>query len=96
MESIAIGIYVTDVTGQAAWTGAVAAASFLPIGLLGPAGGALADRLPRRLLLMTTTFVEIGLTTMLTVLFIVGEPSPVVVTLIVFANGIAAALGFPA
>ena len=96
MESIAIGIYVTDVTGQAAWTGAVAAASFLPIGLLGPVGGALADRLPRRLLLMTTTFVEIGLTTLLTVLFIAGEPSPVVVTLIVFANGIAAALGFPA
>ena len=96
MESIAIGIYVTDVTGQAAWTGAVAAASFLPIGLLGPVGGALADRFPRRPLLMTTTFVQLGLAALLTVLFVIGAPSPAVVTLIVFGSGVAAALGFPA
>src|SRR4051794_7339531 len=38
MESIALGIYVTDRTGQAAWTGAVAAAAFLPIAFFGPLG----------------------------------------------------------
>ena len=38
METVAIGVYVTEATGQAAWTGAVAAAGFVPIALLGPLG----------------------------------------------------------
>jgi MFS family permease len=96
METVAIGIYVTEETGQAAWTGAVAAAGFVPIALLGPVGGAFADRLPRRMLLMTTTLVQAGLAALLTTLFIVGAPSAPVVTLIVFAGGVASALGFPA
>ena len=48
MESIALGIYVTKQTDQAAWTGTVAAAAFLPIAFSSPIGGALADRFPRR------------------------------------------------
>ena len=58
METIAIGVYVTEATGQAAWTGTVAAAAFVPIALLGPLGGAFADRFPRRMLMMTTTLVQ--------------------------------------
>jgi MFS family permease len=96
METVAIGIYVTEATGQAAWTGAVAAAGFVPIAVLGPVGGAFADRLPRRMLLMSTTLVQTGLALLLTILFMVGAPSAPVVTLIVFAGGVAAALGFPA
>jgi MFS family permease len=96
METVAIGIYVTEKTGQAAWTGTVAAAGFVPIALLGPVGGALADRLPRRMLLMSTTLVQTGLAALLTTLFVIGEPSAPVVTVIVFAGGIASALGFPA
>src|SRR5262245_22926794 len=96
MQTVAIGIYVTDRTGQAAWTGTVAAASFVPIALLGPVGGALADRVSRRRLLMTTTLVQTALTALLTALFVVGNPSAPVVTVIVLCDGIAAALGFPA
>src|SRR5262245_39306982 len=72
METVAIGIYVTEETKQAAWTGTVAAAAFVPIALLGPVGGALADRVPRRPLLMATTVVEAALAGVLTALFIVG------------------------
>jgi MFS family permease len=96
METVAIGAYVTEKTGQAAWTGAVAAAGFVPVAVLGPIGGALADRLPRRLLLLTTTFVQAALAALLTVLFLLGEPSAPVVTLVVFASGIASSIGFPA
>jgi MFS family permease len=96
MQTVAIGIYVTDRTGQAAWTGTVAAASFVPIALLGPVGGALADRVSRRRLLMTTTLVQTALTSLLTALFVAGDPSAPVVTIIVLGDGIAAALGFPA
>ena len=45
-------ILVTSQTGQAGWAGLVAAAGFVPNALLGPLGGALADRVPRRRLLL--------------------------------------------
>ena len=96
METVALGVYVQEVTKQAAWTGTIAAASFVPIAFFGPVGGALADRLPRKLLLMGTTLVQTALATLLAVLFAVGHPSPALLTVIVFGNGICAGLGFPA
>jgi MFS family permease len=96
METLALGLYVQKTTGQAAWTGTIAAAGFVPIAFFGPIGGALADRFPRKLLLMATTFVQMGLATLLTVLFAIGNPSPLALTVIVFGNGICAGLGFPA
>ncbi len=96
MESIALGIYVTKHTGQAAWTGTVAAAAFLPIAFFGPLGGALADRLPRKWLLLGTTLVQTALAALLALLFTIGHPSAPVVTLVALGNGICAALGFPA
>jgi MFS family permease len=96
METVAIGVYVTDTTGKAAWTGAVAAAGFVPTAVLGPIGGALADRFERRKLLLATTCAQTLIAGLLTTLFIVGRPSAPTVTLIVFAGGIAQAIGFPA
>jgi MFS family permease len=95
METLALGVYITDVTHQAAWTGTVAAASFLPIAFFSPIGGALADRYPRRLLMIMTSLVQTGLAGLLTVLFVVGHPSPVTITVIALGNGMCAALGFP-
>ena len=96
METLALGIYVTKVTNQAAWTGTIAAASFVPIAFFGPIGGALADRFPRKWLLMGTIIVQTGLASLLAFLFAVGHPSAPVLTLIAFGNGICAGLGFPA
>ncbi|MGZ4190805.1 MAG: MFS transporter [Actinomycetota bacterium] len=96
METLALGLYVQKVTHQAAWTGTIAAAAFVPIAFFGPIGGALADRFPRKFLLMATTFVQMALATLLTVLFAVGNPSPLALTVIVFGNGVCAGLGFPA
>ena len=95
MESIALGIYVTNHTHQAAWTGTVAAAAFLPIAFLSPIGGALADRFPRRLLMIITTLIQTALATLLTVLFVIGNPSAPIITLVALGNGVCAALGFP-
>lgn len=96
METVAVGILVTTETGQAGWAGLVAAAGFAPMGLLGPLGGALADRLPRRRLLLATTGVQIALAGTLTALAAAGAARPWAVTLIVLAAGCAQALGFPA
>jgi MFS family permease len=96
METVAIGSYVQKHTGQAAWTGTVAAAAFVPIAFFSPLGGALADRFPRRRLMIWTSFFQMALAALLTVLFVVGEPSALTLTLISLGNGVAAALGFPA
>ena len=48
METLALGVFVTTVTGRAEATGGIAALAFLPAVLLSPVGGALADRFDRR------------------------------------------------
>ena len=87
---------MTSSTGQAGWAGLVAAAGFVPTAFLAPLGGALADRLPRRTLLLTTTSVQILFAALLTLAASLGDPSPGLVTLIVLGAGCANAIGFPA
>lgn len=95
METVAIGIYVTDATGRSTWTGVVAAAGFVPTAIFGPLGGALADRLPRKRILLTTTLLQTALAGLLTALAVAGDPAPFTVTVIVFLSGITSSLGFP-
>ncbi len=95
METVGVGILVTKSTGQAGWAGLVAAAGFVPNALIGPFGGALADRLPRRRLLLTTTTVQTIMAGLLCFLAAVGDAHPGVVTLIVLLSGCASAIGFP-
>ena len=97
METVGVGILVTTATGKAGWTGLVAAAGFVPTALLAPLGGALADRVPRRTLLLVDHVVPDPVrgaahrsSTSL------GDPSPGLVTLIVLGAGCANAIGFPA
>jgi MFS family permease len=96
MQTVAVGILVTARTGQAGWTGLVAAAGFLPIGLLSPLGGVMADRFDRRMWLFTTTIGETGFAIVLAVLAWTGQDNPGVVTLLVLGGGAMAAIGFPA
>jgi MFS family permease len=96
MQTVAVGVLVTARTGQARWTGLVAAAAFVPIGVLSPVGGAVADRVDRRRWLLGTTVGETAFATVLAVLATTGRATPAAVTLVVFGGGCMAALGFPA
>src|SRR5579862_2141536 len=96
MQTVAVGVLVTTRTGRPGWTGLVAAAGFLPNGLLSPLGGVMADRLDRRRWLFLTTAGETTFATCLTVLAATGYATPIVVTLLVFGGGAMAAVGFPA
>ena len=96
MQTVAVGVLVTARTGQAGWTGLVAAAAFLPIGVLSPVGGAMADRVDRRRWLLATTVGEIVFATALAVLAGTGHATPLNVTVMVFCGGTMTALGFPA
>jgi MFS family permease len=96
MQTVALGILVFARTDQPAWTGLVAAAGFLPIGLLAPLGGALADRLDRRRWLIVTTLAEMTFATILAVLAAAGHDPPGVLVLLSFLGGASGAIGFPA
>jgi MFS family permease len=96
MQAVALGILVTARTHNPLWTGLVAAAAFLPNGLLAPFGGALADRLDRRRWLLLTTTAETVIAALLAVLAATGRDQPVVVVIVAFLGGSAAAVGFPA
>lgn len=96
METVGVGDLVANRTGQAGWTAAVAAAGFLPMGLLGPVGGAIADRVDRRRFLVITTLLQTGIAATLTTLSATGRASPGAVVAVVFAAGCVAGVGFPA
>lgn len=96
MQSVALGVLVYARTGRPAWTGLVAAAAFLPIGLLAPVGGAVADRLDRRRWLMVTTLAEMAFAAVLAVLAAVHHDPPGALVLLAFCGGAAGSIGFPA
>jgi MFS family permease len=95
METVGVGILVTEATDQAGWAALVAAAGFAPGALLGPFGGALADRFSRKRILLLTTTAQTLLAGTLFALALRGDPAPGLVVLIVLGTGCANALGFP-
>ena len=64
-QTIAIPIVVFDLTDSAGWVGLAGFAQIMPMALMGPFGGAIADRYPRRQVLLVTqtlqAFVALGL-----------------------------------
>lgn len=95
MQTVAVGALVVARTGQASWAVLVAAGAFLPIGLLSPLGGALADRLPRRAVIATGNLAEGLIAAALAALISAGDGSPAVLLGLVTLQGCASALIMP-
>lgn len=96
MQTVALGVLVTARTHQPLWTGLVAAAAFLPMGLMSPIGGVMADRHDRRKWLLATTVGETLFAAALATLAATGNARPAFAVLLAFGGGLCAALGFPA
>jgi len=96
MQTVAVGALVTEATGKSTWTGIVAAAAFIPIGIFSPVGGALADRVDRRRYFIGTTIGETFFAALLAVAVATGNGEPWLVTVLVFCGGVLASLGIPA
>ena len=71
--------YVFSATHSAAWVGAATVCRLLPYVLLGPLGGAVADRLPRRTVLLAGDLLRLAL--MLVMAAVVAADGPVVVVI---------------
>jgi MFS family permease len=95
MQTVAVGALVTADTGKATWTVIIAAGAFLPIGLLSPIGGAMADRVARRQWLVIGNLVQTALAGVLAVLVYAGHTEPLLLTVVVTAQGCVSALVFP-
>ena len=95
MQTVAVGALVISDTGNAIWAVLVAAGAFLPIGLLAPIGGALADRLPRRLVLALGNLVAAATAAVIAVLVAAGHDNPVALVALVTLQGSASALIMP-
>jgi len=95
METVALGYYVADTTGRASWSAIVAAAGFVPGAILGPIGSAMADRLRRRRVLMTTNAIAAVIAAGLAVWVGGGSATPLGIALLGFLAGAVNAFGFP-
>lgn len=95
MQTVAVGAFVTAKTGQAGWAGLIAAAAFLPIGILSPIGGALADRLDRRKFVLSTNLGDAAMASILAWLAFTGRAEPWNVALVVFLSGCLVAISIP-
>jgi MFS family permease len=95
MQAAGLGYYTVHLTKSAGWGAAVAAAEFAPAALLGPIGGAIADRYPRRVIFLMATLVQAVLAGALALAMAAGTPGAPVIALYALANGCVFALGFP-
>ena len=96
MQTVALGALITELTGQARWAGIIAAAGFLPMGLLGPVGGALADRYNRRHFLLATISLQAVFAIALAILVASGHAAPWPLAILVFFGDGLGGIGFPA
>jgi MFS family permease len=92
MQTVAVGALVISRTGQASWAVLVAAGAFLPIGLLSPLGGALADRLPRRPVIAAGNLAAGLIAAVIAILVAAGHAGPYVLLGLVTLQGSASAL----
>lgn len=96
VQTVSVGIWVTKTTGMATWTGVIAALAYAPAVVLGPLGGALADRYDRRRIIIPLAVVQALTVTALTVLSATGHLALPAVAGLIFLGGCAAALQQPA
>lgn len=92
MQTVAVGALVVARTGEASWAVIVAAAAFLPNGLLSPLGGALADRLPRRAALVAGNLVAGAVALAIGALVAAGRQGPGLLSGLVAVQGCVSAL----
>jgi MFS family permease len=87
MQLIAVPARLKDLTGSNTWLGAAAMASLLPSTLLTPFAGLLADRMSRRMILITTQLAQMGFAFAFFGLDLAGALTPWRILALLVGNG---------
>jgi MFS family permease len=95
VQAITVPFVIYTLTGQALWVGLASFAQFVPFVLAGPWAGSLADRLPRRTVLIVTNALALGSASLLALVWAAGVRSPAVMVAILAVSGLAGGLGAP-
>jgi MFS family permease len=95
MHRVALGWFVYQLTGAEVWLGVVAFVSGFPSLVFGTYAGVLADRYPRRTILMISYALEAVLALTLGLLTLSGLASIGMITLLAFGSGITTAFSEP-
>jgi len=95
-QAVAVPIIVLDITGSAGWVGIAGFAQLLPTALMGPLAGAIADRYPRRRVLLITQSVQALLAFGFMAMWITGIRSVGAYVAASVVAGVAGGLNLPA
>jgi MFS family permease len=95
MQTVAEIWVILALTGSGLAVGFTTALQFLPLLLVGAWGGLIADRVPKRRLLITTQALHVIPPLALFALVVTGGLSPVAVYVAVFARGVVNAVDYP-
>jgi MFS family permease len=95
MSDVAAAWTMTSLTSTPIWVALVQTAASLPVFLLGLPSGALADILDRRRFLLFTQVWVALVASLLSLIVFLGFMSPLLLLLLVFANGIGLAMRWP-
>jgi MFS family permease len=95
METVGLSYYVAHTTGKASLSALVGAAGFLPNGILGPIGSAMADRWSRRRLLVIGSALSSIVAAILAVWVGGGTATPLGIAALNFVAGCIGAFTFP-
>jgi MFS family permease len=96
MQAVTVPFILHEATGSAAWVGYGAAAQFLPAMVVGPAGGAAADRYSRRRILLLSQSAAGVFALALWASVRTGRIHPLVIIGLVVGSGFASGYGIPA
>ncbi|MCU1452846.1 MAG: transporter [Acidimicrobiales bacterium] len=96
MQSVGSAWYMGDLHGSPALVALVQTATFLPVFIVGIPGGALADIVDRRRLLLVTQMIMMAAAVALTVLAFAHRVTPLSLLVLTFALGLGTALNGPA
>lgn len=96
MQNVTVPFVLYQTTGSATWVGFGSFAQYLPAFLLGPVGGVLADRFPRKRVTLAANLVGMTGATGLAVAWRDGSASPWTTVALVALVGVVAGIGIPA
>ena len=95
MQNITLGVLAYQLTGEAWFIGVITFAQLGPMLLISPIGGAIADRVDRRRLMIGVALLQTVLSMVLAVVALADEPNRIALVLIVFGIGLGNAINGP-